>query len=94
MKPVKTHSFRGTSYRIIHEESPVLGWCEFPDERLEIHIQDGDDRRALAVAIHEAMHALGLRDKDVDGVDENGKDVSDHLADWLWRLGWRRDEQA
>ena len=90
MRPVKTHTFRSGRYRIV-QGGAVDGWCDVPgDHSLEMRIRDGGSKLSLAVAIHEGMHAEGFSPAHVDCVDSKGMDASDRIADFLWRLGWRR----
>jgi hypothetical protein len=92
MKAVRTHTLGGRRYYIDLMDTPVIGWCDRPDEanKMWLHIQDGNTKRALSVAIHECLHAENFCEKHVDAQDANGKDAGDRIADLLWRLGWRR----
>jgi len=90
---IRTHSFAGRRYRVEVEER-VLGYAEVPGkkgrpERLEIYVDpDLPPKRHLEIAIHEALHAL-IPGASEDAVLIAGKE----LGRWLWRLGYRRDDQ-
>jgi len=88
MKKVRTHKFKLGHYVVDEMDGPLDGLCDIPDEydTLRIFIQDGGSQRALHTAIHEALHAEGLPAKYLDG----DYDVSQNVARFLWRLGWRR----
>ena len=88
MKPVKTHTFKLGKYIIW--DMHISGFCDEPkdDGKMYMLIEPGNSREALATAIHEAMHAQGIPAKYVDGEE----DLSENIARFLWRLGWRREE--
>jgi hypothetical protein len=86
---IKTHTFKLGRYYIEETDRGVLGMCEVPGGRansMYMFILSGKDKEALRVAIHEAAHAEGIPDKYLD----EDRDFSSHLANFLWRLGWRR----
>ena len=85
-KVVKTHSFRLGHYHI--DEDRCEGFCDVPTKshRLYMHILRGRGIRSLISALHEAMHAEGVPSTLLD----NGRDSAEHIAKFLWRLGWRR----
>jgi hypothetical protein len=85
-KPVRTHSFKLGRYFI--DEDRCEGFCDVPTKyhQLHMHILKGKGIRSLISALHEAMHAEGVPATFLD----NGRDSAEHIAKFLWRLGWRR----
>jgi hypothetical protein len=89
---VRTHTFKLGKYHI-HIGGPVMGCCDLPDDGktvLHMHILDGNTLEALDVAIHEALHAMGIPDRHLHNSDGSSRTVA--IARFLWRLGWRRAE--
>jgi len=86
---MKTHTFANGKYTIEQLDGPLDGMCEVPEDAntLYMMIQKGNTRNALHTALHEAMHAEGLPDKYIDGE----RDMTENVARFLWRLGWRRN---
>ena len=88
-RPVRTHTFRLGKYTM-REENGLLGMCDMPEDGskgMELVYLQGNTRQALAVLIHEAMHAEGIPDR---YIDKGGDDSAERIADIAWRLGWRR----
>lgn len=90
MNKIKTHTFRLGKYKIIQINEPIYGVCDIPDEddNLEMMIPAGNDLNSLQTALHEAMHADGIKDKYIH--NEDGSCDVGRLARCLWRLGWRQ----
>ena len=88
-KKVKTHKFKLGKYYIDFLDN-LEGYCEVPSEVNDLNMLILGDKtiRALVSAIHEAMHAEGIPDKYLDG----DRDSAEHIARFLWRLGWRRSK--
>ena len=86
---VKTHTFRMGTYHI-DETDAIEGYCDIPNEyyALRMMIMAGNDYKAFASALHEAMHAEGIPNKYVH--DGEGYSGTERIAKFLWRLGWRR----
>jgi hypothetical protein len=85
---IKTHTFRGLKYHV-HIEHKLDGWAEVPGrEPRGIYCDPTlSPKSFMETAIHEAMHA---EDPDVSEkvILRRGKS----MANWLWRLGYRRVE--
>ena len=89
MKPVKTHTFKLGKYDILQEK--VDGWCDDPrEEGLEMCIPEGNDLFTLWTTLHEALHAEDIPKPLLDGE----RDISKEVARFLWRLGYRKTEEA
>ena len=88
---VKTHTFRLGTYHV-EQDSRIFGWCDVPPwDYKSMCIPDGNDLEALDGAIHEAMHAEGIPDRYVHNKD--GDSDTKRIARFLWRLGYRKQEQ-
>jgi len=85
---VRTHTFKLGKYRVDIMTERVDGWCDLPEKNpsLEIHVPGDNSKNALHTTIHEALHANGLHGTHLD----KDFDVSEGVARFLWRLGWRR----
>lgn len=86
---MRYHTFRGRKYKIkkIRKGKDYLGICDPPDEIgkvIEIPVE-GKNKTDLSTIIHEALHA-SFWDLDDQPVDEG----ADSIANFLWRLGWRK----
>lgn len=83
---LKTHTFKLGKYYI--DEDKCEGYCDVPSRsnRLYMHILKGRGIRSLVSALHEAMHAEAIPGTLLDGE----RDSAEHIAKFLWRLGWRR----
>jgi len=69
------------------KRTPGVWGRAFPDEwRIELD-PALHDKTLLDIAVHEAAHVV-IPDLDETAVDRLGK----HVADLLWRLGFRREE--
>ena len=85
MAKVRTHTFRGRRYEIIHGDD-VEGFVRVEGGPDVLFIQSGLSPRAkLEAYIHEALHAEEPRMRE-DRVDR----IARSLARWLWRLGYRQ----
>ena len=59
----------------------------YPDEwRIELD-PELDDKTLIDIAVHETVHVVA-RDLSEEATDRIGR----HVADVLWRLGFRREE--
>jgi len=93
LRPVRTADMRGRRYKIVDSQNlsgDHLGECSTPDlpyREMFIPVQ-GDTRDDLAVQIHEMLHAC-LWDLDEEAVEQTCVSI----ANCLWRLGWRNDDQ-
>ncbi len=73
--------------RIAFRRTPGVWGLAFPDQwRIELDPQL-DEKTLIDIAVHETAHVV-IPDLDESAVDRLGK----HVADVLWRLGFRRDE--
>lgn len=73
--------------RIAFKRNPGVWGLAFPTEwRVEID-PELDDKTLLDIAVHETAHVV-IPDLDESAVDRLGK----HVADVLWRLGFRRED--
>lgn len=93
MKSIKTLTIKKKRWRIVDSEKykgPELGYCTNPalDREIAIPIH-GDTREDLIIITHELIHAYdwGLSEKTVEG-------LSIEIGDALWKLGWRKDDEA
>jgi len=84
---IKTHTFRLGKYYIDFLDN-LDGYCKVPSEKdtLNMLILKGGRRKALTSAIHESMHTEGVPDRFLDG----DRDSAEHIARFLWRLGYRK----
>ena len=84
---IKQHTFNGRKYKIDYNADHV-GRCDSPaGAEREVEIRAGlKPKEHLEVCIHEALHALDF-DKSEVRVDMVGRE----LANWLWRLGYRKE---
>ncbi len=64
------------------------GLCHYDTRTIDLSTLQGD-KDLLVTAVHEAMHAA-FPDLSEDAVD----DASRGVAEIVWKLGYRRDEQA
>lgn len=92
MRPVYTHTFNGRKYSIC-ELTEIGGICDLYGQ--ELTILRGNSILALGSALEEGLHALEIPDKYLHKPDKKvqiGQSASkiDDLAQFLWRLGWRR----
>ena len=87
-KKVRTNQFKLGKYYIDLLENSMDGLCDVPSQgqNLHMHILNNNTKRSLASTIHEAMHGEGIPDKYLDG----DRDSAEQIANFLWRLGWRR----
>lgn len=73
--------------RIALKRNPGCWGMAYPDRWLIELDPELDERTLLDIATHEAAHVV-IPDLDESAVDRLGK----HVADVLWRLGFRKDE--
>lgn len=101
-KKVKSHEFRGKRYAF-KRMSPsrikrvfsgprgkrTLGFCDPPDKKKKYIMCDSSLKglEELDVHIHEALHAC-YWDLNEEAVDVGSTDI----AEFLWRLGYRKVE--
>ena len=79
---IRTHTFRGRRYRVVADEV-VQGYVDRVGR--EVYVAAGlPPRRALDVAIHEAIHA-----EEPDLPEATVKRLGSGVARFLWRLGYR-----
>lgn len=93
MKPVRSHSFNGKSYKIDHV-TEMVGM--FDEEGKALTIMRGNDIAALGSALEEGLHAMSIPDRYLHKPTSKvkiGQSLSkvDDLARFLWRLGWRKE---
>lgn len=86
-----SHKFRDRTWKIVksrfRKKTKILGECDDPcntDRIMKIPV-NGDTAEDLATCIHEAGHAC-LWDLDEIAIIE----MSESIADFLWKLGWRK----
>lgn len=88
MRPLKTHTFRGTTYEIDIGDEILYGRCEgrknTKNPKMGIYI-DLQSKIGLETCIHEALHACCFA-KTEEIVTSSAKDI----ARFLWRLGYRK----
>lgn len=73
--------------RFKHKRNAGAWGMAYPSEwRIELD-PELDEKTLLDIAVHEVTHVV-IPDLDEAAVDRLGK----HVADVLWRLGFRRDE--
>lgn len=73
--------------RFKHKRNPGAWGMAYPAEwRIELD-PDLDEKTLLDIAVHEVTHVV-IPDLDEAAVDRLGK----HVADVLWRLGFRRED--
>lgn len=99
-KPVKSHSFRGKRYNIKKmppsqmkkrypnkDRKRTLGVCQDPRKKKKSLVFDKtlEGVEELDVYIHEATHAC-FWDLEEEAVGESSTDI----AEFLWRLGYRK----
>jgi len=84
---LKTHTFKLGKYHV-DQDRDIEGYCDLPSlhDTLHMTIMSGEDLKALSSSVHEAMHAEGIPKKYLD----EDRDAAQHIAKFLWRLGWRR----
>jgi len=89
-KPVKTHTFKMGTVEVW--QGTREGWVDDLNRMdvLEMGIPDGNSFKTLAVTVHEAMHAELIPDRYLDGE----RDAAEHIARFLWRLGYRKQEDC
>jgi len=84
MKPVKTHTFNGTKFRI-YIRPPVDGLCDqYPKEMALYVFQPLRSKEGLITAIHEALHA-----ENPNMQEESVERIGREIGTFLWRLGYR-----
>lgn len=75
--------------RIARKRNPRVWGLAFPDEwRIELD-PELHDKTLIDIATHEVAHVV-IPDLDESAVDRLGK----HVADVLWRLGFRREDDG
>lgn len=92
---VRTHAFRGHRWRVFNNTRLPKGqFGECLDVRLGADFRcikipiDGDELHELDTIIHEGLHAC--TELEEEAVNETARDVA-----WLlWRLGWRKEDDA
>ena len=73
--------------RIARKRNPGAWGLAFPDE-WRIELDDRlHDKTLIDIAVHETAHVV-IPDLDESAVDRLGK----HVADVLWRLGFRKED--
>ncbi len=94
-KPVKSHVFRGKRYAIKRvppsKAKDYYGKCNPPDKPCKALVFDNTlkDKFKLEIEIHEALHALFF-----DMSEETVTEAAEDLTKFLWRLGYREQEDA
>ncbi len=92
MVKMRSHRFRRIKYRI-STDSVVDGYAEVPGPRKprEIYVNaDLPPKIFLEKAVHEAMHAEDPAIKSERVIIRRSKS----LTRWLWRLGYRRQDET
>ena len=87
MRPVKTHTFHGRTYKIrLKDIDGDTDTYKLNERFLSVHA-NLDTRNGLVTLIHEALHAENWA---------NGEEVVDRVStergSFLWRLGYRRNK--
>ena len=86
---MKTHTFNGKKYDI-DICGPLDGYASQGGKNETMIIQcDIDTRKGLETLIHESLHACNWKAPEED-VLRTGKDI----ARFLWRLGYRRQNET
>ena len=95
-KPIRTHVFKGKKYKIKFVPNSIMAKtnadadCDHPNSKHKVIrlVKNGlSEKRALEIAIHEAIHAcFWLLD------DEGVETASEDIASFLWRMGYRKED--
>lgn len=73
--------------RFRYKRNPGCWGMAYPQEwRIELD-PELDDKTLIDIAVHETVHVVA-RDLSEEATDRIGR----HVADVLWRLGFRREE--
>lgn len=95
MKNIKTHTFLGKRYNIVFLPPSKMGdadgKCDHPEKAgKSIKIKTGQSpKEELETTIHELQHVTDWP-KDEEYVTRSARDI----ADFLWRLGYRKVKQG
>jgi len=78
-------------YTVTSSYDQILGLCDTPTNKgMGIVVPADGSQQAMAVTIHELLHACGVPDRALHKIDEKGRDCTDHVARVMWKLGWRQ----
>jgi len=97
-KKVPVRWWRWVSGKLYNAEEERKRWAielreiadSMPNKGMGIVVPADGSQQAMAVTIHELLHACGVPDRALHKIDEKGRDCTDHVARVMWKLGWRQ----